>query len=136
VFGLCIHYDPHPQRREWWSYVAGWYGVENIWEMGQPDDIERLSRFLPEPINSFDELPDSNLVVLQPEAGRYVQGVTSLHQYTHPEDAIYCFGYDHANMEPFDREADLVYIPTAKFEMLAAFAATVALEHRRWQWDR
>ena len=105
--------------------------------MGQPDDILRLSRFLPEPISSFAELPDeTRLVVLQPEAGRYVQGRVSLHQYTHPADAIYCFGYDHGNMEPFERAADLVYVPTAKYEMLAAFAATVALEHRRWQWGQ
>jgi hypothetical protein len=136
VLGLCIHYDPHPQRREWWSYVAGWYGIEDIFEVGQPSDIWSLSRFLPQPVNSFAELPDSNLVVLQPEAGRLVQGQTSLHQYTHPEDAIYCFGYDHGVMEPFEREADFVYVPVAKYEMLAAFAATVTLEHRRWQWDQ
>ncbi len=136
MVGLCIHYEPHPQRREWWSYVAGWYGVEKIWEIGQPPDVERLTRFLPEPITSIDELPDSNLVVLQPKDGRYVQGLVNIDDFDHPKDAIYCFGYDHGNFEPIEREAAYVYVPTKKFEMFAAFTATVALESRSLQWGR
>jgi hypothetical protein len=134
VLGLCIHYDPHPQRREWWSYVAGWYGVEKIWEIGQPLDVERLTRFLPEPISSIEDLPNSNLVVFQPKDGRYVQGTISIDDFDHPEDAIYCFGYDHGNFEPIKRVANYVYVPTQKYEMLAAFSATVALERRRIKW--
>lgn len=137
MLGLCIHYDPHPQRREWWSYVAGWYGIDHIWEIGQPPDVKRLTRFLPEPVSCFEDLPDYPLIVFQPKEGRYVHGVVNIDEFDHPEDAIYGFGFDHGNLEPINKVGvEYVYVPVKKYEMLAAFAATVALEHRSLQWGR
>ena len=136
MLGLAFHYDPHPLRRELWSYVAAWYGIEDLWEVGQPEDVLRLTRFLPTPINSFNDLPDYPLVVLQPRDGKYVQGSIDIDDYQHPEDAIYCFGYDHGNMDPWTRSADFLYISTERYELYSTFAAVITLERRRAQWGQ
>jgi hypothetical protein len=123
VLGVCL---PHPTNGEWrnqWSYVLSHFGPEEVWVVGEPAGERPLWKGA-RAIAGCVDLPALPLVVVQPRRGRYLPGRESLVGFSHPEDAIYLFGADNANMSKEDiaREPDhLVYIPTSD-------------DHEMWSW--
>jgi hypothetical protein len=89
----------------------------------------------PDHLASAEELPDMPLVVMQPRTGVHVQGVESLSDFVHPDDAIYLFGPDEAKLPlamlgsrvPEHR----VYIPTVTDREMYSFVAFAIV-----MWDR
>lgn len=108
------------------------FGVENVWEIERPHTEDIYQK--PTKIKSAAELPDTALVVIQPQDGKFVQGTESLSDFEHPDDAIYMFGGSHDVMTLEDlggRVAEhYVYIPLVAHECYAFSAAYMTL------WDR
>jgi hypothetical protein len=120
-------------EQDQWSYVFSNFLVSDIWERGAVDDDFKI--YQPTiPVQCADELPrDRPLVLMAHPEGRYFQGIESLINFEHPDNAIYFFGASHLNVsdEDFgDRLPDYsVYIPT-KLEMYSHVAAAVTLYDR------
>jgi len=69
-------------------------------------------------VSSLDEAwPELPLVVIQPQDGVFVQGVTSLRDFIPPMNAVYYFGHDDTHMTLQElggrTPLDVVYIPTS-----------------------
>ena len=111
-----------------WSYVFSNFSVSEIWEIGfKKDDLKIYQTTIP--INNTEELPDRPIVILAHQDGRYIKGEQSLVTFNHPEDAIYIFGGSHSNLTS-NREADLVFIPSSRYEMYSFAAANITLYDR------
>lgn len=60
-----------------------------------------LRAFAVSPV-SREGIGGTPVVVFQPKDGRYVQGETSLENFTHLDDAVYYFGHSHKHMPQED----------------------------------
>jgi len=133
MFGICFVGEQRRDTQDQWSFLLSNFGDPECWEI----EKRRTEKVYQKPtkIKTAEALPsDRPLVVLAPEAGRYVQGNVSLKDFVHPDDAIYLFGGSHLNLstdEMGDRIGDhLVYLPLVKHECYAPPAAYMTL------WDR
>lgn len=116
MYYFCRPNDDRGHDENQWSHVVSHWGVN---ELRHGDDI-------PE---GFE------LVVLSPEAGRYVQGTESLVDFVHPENAVYWFGSNHRHLtlDELPRTPDaIVYVPTDSYPEMYNFvcAAVVAYDRR------
>jgi hypothetical protein len=139
VFGICFAYENNDRTRNEWSYLVDWFDVASAFEYGKPENVRGTPYTTA--IDSMADLPDQPLIVLAPLDGRHIQGETSLHDFDHPDDAIYVFGNNHLHMSESPlfsgREYSSVYIPTHKSELFAVFAATLTLYDRgAKQWGK
>jgi hypothetical protein len=133
TIGICFVGEQRRDTQDQWSFLLSNFGDPECWEI-EKASVEAVYQ-KPVKIKTAEELPsDRPLVVLAPEAGKYVQGTENLKDFEHPDDAIYLFGSSHLNLcedEMGDRVADhCVYIPLVKCECYAPPAAYMTL------WDR
>lgn len=133
MFGICFVGEYRRDTQDQWSFLLSNFGDPECWEIEKPN-VEPVYQ-KPVKIKTAEELPsDRPLVVLAPEAGRFVQGTVSLKDFVHPDDAIYLFGGSHLNLSEDElgtRIADsYVYIPLIEHECYAPPAAYMTL------WDR
>jgi len=133
MVGICFRSERHRDQQDQWSFVFSNFGISDVWEIREEtgEDIYQPTT----DVRNAEELPvDRPLVVLAPQAGRYVQGTESLADFVHPEDAIYLFGGSHENLSETElgtRVPDhLVFIPLVEHECFAAAAGYITL------WDR
>lgn len=131
MFGVCFRRETDHWLQDQWSFLFSNFGVSEIWERGK-HDARGTDWNIYQPTIAIDtaaELPqDRPVVVLASPLGRYVQGVESLLDFVHPENAIYLFGGSNANLNDEDdlggRKPDhLVFIPTASRDELHSHAA-------------
>jgi hypothetical protein len=120
---LCIPVPTQESFRAHWDHVRAHFGVDEFYVIGDGH------------LGSAAELPGFPLVVLQPEKGRHVRGVTSLAKFSHPEEATYLFGPDEGPMLPEllgGRAPDhVVYVPTDTARDMFSFVAFAIV-----MWDR
>ena len=133
MLGLCFAYDQNARTRNEWAFLIDWFGVTDSWEYGKPDDVDGYPKSTG--ITTSAELPDKPLVVLTPAEARTVKGTQCLHDFVHPEEAIYMTGGNHVHMAESPmfngRDYQTVYIPVDQYELYAIFAATMAFYDRR-----
>lgn len=81
-----------------------------------------------------EEKPEMTKVLVQPAAGRWVQGDIPLPEFDHPEDAVYIFGPEDGHLPPEEEgEYDCkVYIPQSRSHvtLYAHQAAAIVLYDR------
>ena len=133
---ICFMREGKAWEQDQWSYLFSNFGITEIWEIGNEGNKD-LNVCQPTiKIKTAADLPtDRPLVVLAPQAGRWVKGTESLKDFVHPENAIYMFGGSHTIMQVDKhlggRVADhYVYIPLKKNECFAHAAGYMTL------WDR
>jgi len=118
-----------------WDYVLSNFGVstENVWYRGSISGYNGRYQQVTDTLQQVcEEVP---LVVVQPKDGLHIQGTESLVTFTHPEEALYVFGSNHAHLVPEEvlgsRLPDYcVYIPV-EYEMYSWVAAAVVLYDRQ-----
>ena len=135
MLGLCFAFDNNAQRRDLWSWISGWFSIDEAWETGRPDDFSTLvSGFRPESISVADLPKEPRLVIMTDPEADFVQGDISLYDYTHPESAIYLFGRDGGKLKSEDfegRDHDRVFVPIDSYDMWASHAAVATFYDRR-----
>ena len=102
------------ERRIWKSVISG-YGCRTFYQVEDLGPIVAKFR---------GEVP---LVFITPR-GRY-----ELSEFEHPEDCIYLFGANHANMDDYIQERDLsvrIDTPRNQTEMFGAGCVGIVLRHR------
>ena len=133
MLGVCFRSEHRGWMQDQWSFVFSNFGITDIWERGKTDESSIYQTTIG--IDTAIELPDRPIVVLAPPDGKYIQGVSPLQEFTHPEDAIYLFG---GSQEVLNDEEDLggrvpdhlVYVPLVQYEMYSHSTAYITL------WDR
>jgi len=132
--GVCFHCEKNHKFQDLWSFAFSNFGVEDVWEIGQEDDMRVYQN--PIPVRSAADLPDDRpLVVLSPRDAECIKGEVSLRQYDHEDDnTIFLFGRSHGVITEETlggRKPDaVVYIPTVAHEMYAFCAAYIVLYDR------
>lgn len=128
MIGLCFSFSKDLMQREYWSYICYQNKIDNVWEVGRPDDAE--TNYKPTSINNYSELPKENLIIVQHKNAKYIQGKIPLTEFKHPEDGIYVFGSDSANLYPemFENHSyETLYIPPSNIEMYSFQAGAIVM---------
>ena len=126
MYDVCLVSESGSHWEQQWSYLLSHFTPRNIYIVG--NELERAVKPFSHYIHvaSAQSVP-SELVLLAPQSGRYVQGTESLVTFEHPEDCCCMFGNDHTNMsEDFlgPRVPDhCVYIPTDTNDQMYSFMA-------------
>jgi len=132
--GICFHFDPDLKIRDYWSYIFENFKIKDLWEVGRPDKIESNWQ-KPRAIDAISALPkDKSMVVGSPKNGRYMPGTIPLPEFQHPENALYVFGSDRANLYPElfkGYEYQLVYIPGDSSITMYSFQAGIVFMYDR-----
>lgn len=133
-FGVCFSYTSTMMEREYWSYVFQQFGIEELYEVGRPENI--ASNYKPHAIANYSDLPKNRtLVIVAHRDAKYLQGKTPLNEFIHPKDCIYVFGSDRSNFYPqqfIHHKFKTVYIPPSHIEMYS-FQAGAIIMWDRWQ---
>lgn len=135
MIGICFRRENSGFLQDQWSFVFSNFGVTEIWERsGGSGDLEIYQPTVD--IDTAIDLPAKRpMVVLAHQEGKYIQGVDSLVDFAHPEDAIYLFGGSRANLSDEEdlggRAPDhLLYIPSVRYEMYGHAAGYITLYDR------
>lgn len=134
MIGLCYYQDSDIMVREYWAMIIECFGVTNAWEVG--DESKSDSNYnKPVFIDKVEDLPkDKPIVVLAHKNAKYVQGVTDIKDFEHPEECIYVFGGDNMNQVPESYEGfeDIryVYVDT-KYEIYSHQIGAIMLYDRK-----
>ena len=130
--GICFHYSVDLMQREYWSYIFEQFAITEIYEVGRPAGIE--SNYLPTVISAINELPTGrDMVVLQHQNAKYIQGTLNLETFVHPADPLYVFGSDSDNLFPAQFTGytySAVYIPPSLIEMFSFQAGAICMYDR------
>lgn len=122
-FALCIAIPENEEFRAHWDHVRANFAVDEFFVIGEGY------------LSSAWGLPDQPLVLLQPNNGRHIRGVTNLTEFMHPIDATYLFGPDEQPMQPAFLDGRVpdhcVYIPTDTQRDMFSFVAFAVVA-----WDR
>lgn len=120
-----------------WDYALLTLRMDKIYVIGKKKD-KPLSKIFHDciMISGIADLPKTTpLIIINPENGRYVQGVTSLVDFTHPASAIYLFGSDEGFLSPNNLKGhsikDKVYIPAETDDQMFSYMAFAVV-----MWDR
>ena len=131
---VCFVSEDKRWQQDQWSWVFSNFCVDECWQI---DDGEVSSAIYQNPttILTAADLPTGRpLVVLSAQDARYVQGDEPLHDFVHPEDAIYFFGKSFGTISDDvlgGRVPDhKVYISNHQYEMFAFAAGYVTLYDR------
>lgn len=131
--GICFHFNPDLNIREYWSYVFENFNIKELYEVQRPKDIDS-NYYNPIVLNSYDELPkERSLVILAHKDAKYLKGKISLSDYNHPQNPVYVFGGDNSNLYPelFEKHKyDVVYIPPSLIEMYSFQAGAITMYDR------
>ena len=133
MVGVCFHTERGWEQNQW-SFLLSNFGVVDVWEMGNDGGPDSHIYQKTKKIRKASELPDTPLVILAPQDGRFIKGVESLMDFQHPDDCIYLFGGSHKVLthEEIDRKADhLVYVPFKKHEAYSHAVAYMTLYDRK-----
>lgn len=128
---ICFSYSNDMMQREYWSYVCAQFGIDKVYEINRPENIQ--SNYKPIAINNYSELPNKKLVIAAHKNAKYLQGNYSLIDYVHPKDCIYIFGSDASNLYPEQFKGynwDSIYIPPSKIEMYSFQAGAIIMYDR------
>ncbi len=136
---VCLPLPRNGQYQMQWDYILSSCPPDALYVIGdeeQAPSTNVFSRLSAIYVADASDLPSaSQLVVLAPPNGRYIQGNISLEDFAHPTDAIYLFGGDIdflSETEMNNRQADsLVYVPTESADDLFSWVAYAIV-----MWDR
>ncbi|MHA2069548.1 MAG: hypothetical protein ACXABY_34730 [Candidatus Thorarchaeota archaeon] len=136
MFDVCIFQIHNPEWQNQWDYVLRNFQPDNIYVVGNelPATKPFLNAIL---IDSIEDLPkDKSLVLLSPKNARFYGGKKDLIYFDHPENTVYIFGADDANLTPDmfkKRKPDYrVFIETdTDDEMYSFVSAAIVFYHRR-----
>lgn len=131
TWGVCLEFTPVEPFRRTWGYLIQECEVPNAWER----NTHERSHYNWDGWHfnvDMKDVPDP-LVVLTPIDGSKLKGTISLWDYVHPENAVYYFGSDKADLrhENIGREKyDKVYIPDCGFMHSFTAAAMVIYDRK------
>lgn len=136
---VCLALPDKPDLQKQWDFVLSNFPPAELFVIGDSRNAPPTNVFAKNSaayMLTADGLPRGrDLIVLAPPHGKYIAGTTPLHDFDHPDDAIYLFGPDHlflSSDQMGQREHDAaVFIPTASTDDMyghVAYAITV--------WDR
>ena len=131
--GVIIKIDSELEN-EAWSFVLRAFNVTEIYELPGLGRPLQTSIGL-ETVDDVTHYHDAAVIVIAPQDGDFVQGVTDLRDLDHPVEAIYIFGGSQTRLTQHDLEdvtpAALVYIPKPnQTELFPSQAGAIVL------WDR
>ena len=129
--GVVIKIDNAPERIAWERLLAA-FEISEIYELpglGHPF----TNSIKVETLANVENYPPADLIVVQPRDGDFVQGVTNLKDFTHPDEAIYVFGGTMTRLNTTDirlvKPAAAVYVPAG--DLFPAHAGAIVLWDRR-----
>jgi len=139
MIAVCIPLAQNGQYQTQWDYLLSSFEPDRLYVIGDEKDAPTTNVFASLNavyVESCADLPaDLPLIVFASKTARYVKGVTSLVEFTHPADAVYFFGHDvrWVDDEVLGRVPDeIVYVPTDTTDDLWSWVAgAVALWDRR-----
>lgn len=121
---VCIYLEDSNSENQW-SYLLSHFQSDEIYLQGDYSTTDKIFK------NVKRGIPDTDLILMAPKNGRYIQGEISLGDFKHPIDATYVFGSDKSYM--CDMEGTKVYIPTdTKHDMYSWVAGAITLWDRRY----
>lgn len=128
--GVVIKIDNEADREDW-AHVLKGFKISEIYELpglGHPfTNSIKLEHLV-----DLEKYHAADLVVIQPRFGHFVQGVSDLLAFEHPDEAIYVFGGTMTRLSHHDLEgvkpSAAVYIPAG--DQFPATAGAIVL------WDR
>jgi len=139
MYSICLFLET--QQPEWhnqWSYILNHFSPQNLYIVGNEDDIQRgyISFANAIQINHLSELPDTSLVLMQPVTAQHIIPDTNLIQFIHPDSCTYIFGADNSFMAQMCIDTctidHKVYIPTDnELEMYSWIAGALTLYDRK-----
>jgi len=132
VLSACFHSGRAWEQNQW-SFLFSNFGVVDIFEVGRDANHSKIYQTTTPLAELRDLTVSRSSVLMQPKTARYIPGLVSLVDFTHPDDAIYIFGHSHENIsaEDFDKPpAHIVYIPTDAHEMYGHVAGYITLYDR------
>lgn len=94
---VCLPLPVHGRYQDQWDYVLSNFAPDVLYVIGDEADAPETNVFAKLKatyIADASELPDTTLVLLAQDNGRYFSGDVSLADFVHPDDAIYMFGND------------------------------------------
>lgn len=122
---------------QYWDQLLTNFGVpaENVWVRNLPAGSDNIYTGVYDQPYDISQLQDKNTIVLAPPNGLYIQGTESLVDFTHPDNALYFFGFDHSFLEQEELDGlnvtNYVYIPQHdKHDMYSFCSATCVLYDR------
>lgn len=133
---VCLPLPPSGDHQQQWDYILSNFSVRNIYVLGDPKNAPTTNVFKDAIyIESCQDLPDIERIVLSPSGGRYVQGLVDLADFVHPVEAVYVFGADNVPLSS-DEIADAridhhVFISTDTHDELYSWMAYAVT-----RWDR
>lgn len=135
---VAVSFPTAGQFHNQWDYVLSNFAPAEVWVIGNVGDAPPYGAFALARstwVPDATGLPDGPLVVLSPDTGRHIQGIESLAEFTHPDDAVYLFGSDNWNLSDDElggRPADhLVFVDTDTNDEMYSFVAYAVTA-----WDR
>ena len=135
---VCLPLPHNGQYQDQWDYVLSNFNPDTVFVIGDEKNAPTTNVFAKLKatyVKDASELPDTKLVVLAPDNGRYIVGNEDLKDFVHPEDVIYLFGGDVEWLWPEqlgDRVPDhLVYIDTNTHDDMWSWVAYAVVA-----WDR
>jgi tRNA(Leu) C34 or U34 (ribose-2'-O)-methylase TrmL len=128
--GVCYEYSYKQIIHDQWLLNIRAFNVQGYERKSFEDEINRDNIIS---IASISDLPKNHqLVVVSPQNGRYVQASTSLHDFSHPSNAIYYFGTDEGHMtkkELNNTTYEAIYLPISE-HLWSSQAASIILYDR------
>ena len=122
---------------QYWDQLLTNFGVpaENVWVRNLPAGSDNIYTGVYDQPYDISQLQDKNTIVLAPPTGFYIQGTESLVNFTHPDNSLYFFGFDHSFLEQDELDGlavtNYVYIPQYdKHDMYSFCSAACVLYDR------
>lgn len=144
---VCLCYEEEyqypmngaPASVDHWDVLFNIFQPDKIYVVNLPEEspwlMHKYVRSLGDNfvrLNSYDDIPDSeHLVFLSPPNARNIQGITNLKDYTHPEDCVYVYGPDCADLN-CSKTGDKIYIESKSDQQFFAwYAAAITFYDRQ-----
>lgn len=113
--GVCYGPTPNGYYETQWLATVTAFGVDQAWQREPELSAAAQQCGVLSCVNAEDLPEEYTLVVMSPQTAREVHPVTSLHDFVHPENAVYFFGSDTtwlSSVELGGRVPDhIVYVP-------------------------
>jgi hypothetical protein len=127
---------PTPGEIMQWEYVVCNFKPDRLIVVGQESVMPKSNSFrTAEFVRDFRSIPDDagEVIVLAAAHGRYIVGLESLEDLTHPDDVCYVFGGNHQvlTVDKVDPAWRTVYVPTDTTDDMWSWIAYAAVA-----WDR
>jgi len=136
MYDVCVSYESG-KVMQYWDQLLTNFGIpaESVWIRNLPSNITNLYSGKYDQLYDVTKIKNKQMVVLAPPNGLYIQGVESLVDFIHPENALYFFGSDHVYLEEEEYGGlipnNYVYIPQHDRHDMYSFCAASCVFYDR-----